>query len=31
ISHFELQGGKIVREYMVWNEFALLKQLHWPT
>ncbi|UQN08318.1 ester cyclase [Deinococcus sp. QL22] len=30
ISHFELQGGKIVREYMVWNEFALLKQLHWP-
>ncbi len=30
ISHFELQGGRVVREYMVWNEFALLKQLHWP-
>ena len=30
ISHFEVRGGKIVREYMVWNEFALLKQLHWP-
>lgn len=30
ISHFELQGGKIQREYMVWDEFALLKQIHWP-
>ena len=30
ISHFELEGGKVVREYMIWNEFALLKQLHWP-
>ena len=30
ISHFEVRGGLIVREYMVWNEFALLKQLHWP-
>ena len=30
ISHFEAQGGRIEREYMVWDEFALLKQLHWP-
>ena len=30
ISHFEVRGGQIVREHMVWNEFALLKQLHWP-
>ena len=30
ISHFEVQGGQIQREYMVWNEFALLKQIHWP-
>ena len=28
ISHFEVRGGVVVREYMVWNEFALLKQLH---
>ncbi len=30
ISHFEVQGGRIQREYMVWDEFALLKQIHWP-
>ena len=30
ISHFEMLGGKIQKEYMVWNEFALFKQLHWP-
>ena len=29
ISHFEVSGGQIQREYMVWNEFALLKQLCW--
>ncbi|MBF6595715.1 MAG: ester cyclase [Thermaceae bacterium] len=31
ISHFEVHGGQIVREYMVWDEFALLKQIHWPS
>lgn len=30
ISHFEVRGGRIEREYMVWDEFALLKQVHWP-
>ena len=30
ISHFEVRGGRIHREYMVWNEFALLKQIYWP-
>jgi len=30
ISHLEVRGGRIEREYMVWNEFALLKQIHWP-
>ena len=30
ISHFEVQAGQITREYMVWNEFALLKQLQGP-
>ncbi|WP_245808160.1 ester cyclase [Deinococcus hopiensis] len=30
ISHFDIQGGQVVREDMVWNEFALLKQLCRP-
>jgi predicted ester cyclase len=30
ISHLEVKDGRIEREYMVWNEFALLKQIHWP-
>lgn len=30
ISHFQVRRGRIEREYMVWNEFALLKQLHRP-
>lgn len=30
ISHFEVRAGRIQREFMVWDEFALLKQLHRP-
>ncbi|MFC4454276.1 ester cyclase [Deinococcus sonorensis] len=30
ISHFEVRGGRIVRESMLWNEFALLVQLSRP-
>jgi predicted ester cyclase len=30
ISHFEVHRGRIQREYMVYDEFALLKQIHWP-
>jgi len=30
ISHFYVRNGQIEREYMVWNEFALLKQLFRP-
>ncbi|RIH87887.1 ester cyclase [Calidithermus roseus] len=30
ISHLEVQGGQIQREYIVFDEFALLKQIHWP-
>jgi len=30
ISHLEVKAGQIAREYMVWNEFALLKQLYGP-
>ncbi len=30
ISHLEAREGQIQREYMVWDEFALLKQIHWP-
>ena len=30
ISHFELEAGRIVREYTVYDEFALLKQIYAP-
>lgn len=30
ISHMETSRGRIQREYMVYDEFALLKQIHWP-
>jgi hypothetical protein len=30
ISHFEVHHGRIQREYMVYDGFALLKQIHWP-
>ena len=30
ISHFELESGRIAREYTVYDEFALLKQIHAP-
>ncbi|MFN3265590.1 MAG: ester cyclase, partial [Deinococcales bacterium] len=30
ISHLELQGGRIAREYTVFDEFALLKQIYAP-
>ncbi len=30
ISHFELRGGQISREYMIWDELALLEQLVRP-
>jgi predicted ester cyclase len=30
ISHLELQNGRIVREYTVFDEFALLKQIYAP-
>jgi predicted ester cyclase len=29
ISHLEVRDGQIQREQMVWDEFALLKQIHW--
>ncbi len=29
ISHFEVRDGQIQREHTVWDEFALLKQIHW--
>ncbi len=29
ISHLEVRDGIIQREQMVWDEFALLKQIHW--
>ena len=31
ISHLEVHDGMIQREQMVWDEFALLKQIHWQT
>ena len=30
ISHLELEAGRIAREYTVYDEFALLKQIHAP-
>ncbi len=30
ISHFELEAGRIAREYTVYDEFALLKQIYAP-
>ncbi len=30
ISHFELENGRITREYTVFDEFALLKQMYAP-
>jgi predicted ester cyclase len=30
ISHLDVRDGQIQREHMVWDEFALLKQIHWP-
>jgi predicted ester cyclase len=29
ISHLEVRDGIIQREQMLWDEFALLKQIHW--
>ncbi len=29
ISHLQVHDGQIRREQMVWDEFALLKQIHW--
>ena len=29
ISHLEVRGGQIQSEHTVWDEFALLKQIHW--
>jgi predicted ester cyclase len=29
ISHLDVRDGQIQREQMVWDEFALLKQIHW--
>ncbi len=29
ISHLEVRDGQIQRDQMVWDEFALLKQIHW--
>ena len=29
ISHLEVRDGQIQGEQMVWDEFALLKQIHW--
>jgi predicted ester cyclase len=29
ISHLEVRDGTVQREQMVWDEFALLKQIHW--
>jgi predicted ester cyclase len=29
ISHLEVRDAQIQREHMVWDEFALLKQIHW--
>jgi predicted ester cyclase len=29
ISHLDVRDGQIQREQMLWDEFALLKQIHW--
>jgi predicted ester cyclase len=31
ISHWEVKAAKVVREYLIFDEFALLKQIHWPS
>lgn len=30
ISHFVVENGRITQEWTVFDEFALLKQIHWP-
>lgn len=30
ISHHLLRGGRIEREWMIFDAFALIKQIHWP-
>lgn len=30
ISHYLVNGGKVVREWTTYDEFALLKQIYWP-
>jgi predicted ester cyclase len=30
ISHYQINNGKIVREWTTYDEFALLKQTLWP-
>jgi predicted ester cyclase len=30
ISHLELEAGRVAREYTIYDEFALLKQIHAP-
>ena len=30
ISHFDVKDGRYTQEWTCWDEFALLKQLHWP-
>ena len=30
ITHHEVKAGKFVKERIVFDEFALLKQIHWP-
>ena len=31
ISHHEVKDGKIVREWMLYDVFAMLKQIYWPS